>query len=105
MNLGRWWKARYISTIPPEERQMALNIKNPVAERLAKELARETGESLTEAVVVALRGRLAAIQRRQAPQGLMAEIEALQEFVRSQPDRDSRSAEDILGYDDFGLPR
>ncbi len=84
---------------------MALNIKNPVAERLANELARATGESLTEAVIVALRGRLAAIQRRQTPHGLMAEIEELQAFVRSQPDRDGRSADEILDYDEFGLPR
>lgn len=84
---------------------MALNIKNPIAERLANELAKTTGESLTEALVVALRGRLAAIQRRQVSQGLKAEIEELQEFVRAQPDRDGRSADEILGYDEFGLSR
>lgn len=84
---------------------MALNIKNPVAERLANELAKATGESLTEAVIVALRDRLAALERRREPQGLMAEIEALQAFVRAQPDRDSRSEDEILGYDEAGLPR
>jgi antitoxin VapB len=37
---------------------MAMNIKNPEAERLARELAKRTGESLTVAVTVALRERL-----------------------------------------------
>ncbi|MDQ4043975.1 MAG: type II toxin-antitoxin system VapB family antitoxin, partial [Chloroflexota bacterium] len=37
---------------------MALSIKNPEAERLARELARTTGESLTQAVTAALRERL-----------------------------------------------
>lgn len=84
---------------------MALNIKNPTAERLAHELASATGETLTEAVTVALRHRLAAVQRRQAPSGLLAEIAELQAFVRAQPDRNTRTADEILGYDAFGLPR
>jgi antitoxin VapB len=37
---------------------MAMNIKNPETERLARELAKRTGESLTVAVTVALRERL-----------------------------------------------
>ena len=39
---------------------MALNIRNPEAERLAAELARQTGETKTEAVAQALRERLDA---------------------------------------------
>lgn len=35
---------------------------------------------------------------------LIAEIEDLQVFVAGLPDRDGRSAEDILGYDVRGLP-
>ena len=38
---------------------MALSIKDPEADRLARELATRTGETLTQAVVVALRERLA----------------------------------------------
>ena len=84
---------------------MALNIKNPVAERLAQELARETGESLTEAVTIALRERLDARRRRQRPpEALLQEVSELQAFLREQPDRDARPADAILGYDAFGLP-
>ena len=43
---------------------MALCIKDPEADRLARELARQTGESLTQAVVVALRERLQRERRR-----------------------------------------
>lgn len=75
---------------------MALNIKNPVAERLAQELARETGESPTEAVTVALRERLEARRRRQQPVPLLQEVAALQAFLRGQPDRDARPADAIL---------
>ena len=38
---------------------MALSIKDQEADRLARELAARTGETLTEAIVVALRERLA----------------------------------------------
>lgn len=86
------------------EETMALNIKNPVAERLANELARETGETLTEAVIVALRERLEGRKRRHRPRQLLAEIAELQAVLRAEPDRDLRPADEILGYDAFGLP-
>ena len=35
---------------------------------------------------------------------LLADISDIQAFVASLPDRDTRSADEILGYDDFGLP-
>jgi antitoxin VapB len=83
---------------------VALNIKNPEAHRLAQELADRTGESLTEAVSGALRDRLAAVSRRADGDLLAAEIAEIQRFVASLPDRDLRTDEAILGYDDFGLP-
>ncbi|HEX9867242.1 MAG TPA: type II toxin-antitoxin system VapB family antitoxin, partial [Candidatus Tectomicrobia bacterium] len=42
---------------------MTLNIKNPETHRLATELARLTGETLTQAVTEAVRERLAIGQR------------------------------------------
>ena len=83
---------------------MALNIKNPEAHRLAREVADATGESLTEAVTVALRERLASLQRREQPAGLEAAVAEIQDFVAALPDRDCRSADEILGYDEHGLP-
>lgn len=83
---------------------MALNIKNPTAEHLARQLAEATGESLTDAVITALRTRLAAVQQRQVRPELLAEVAELQAFLRAQPDRDPRTADEILGYNEFGLP-
>ena len=84
---------------------MALNIKNRTAEQLAHELASATGESLTEAITVALRQRLDGLRRARERRSVMAEVATLQEFLASQPDRDTRPADEILGYDEFGLPR
>ena len=84
---------------------MALNIKNPETERLAHLLADATGESLTEAVTVALRDRLAAVRRIADREQMIASVERLQETVRALPVLDSRTPEEILGYDEYGLPR
>lgn len=83
---------------------MALNIKNATAERLARELAEATGESLTDAVIGALQSRLGAVRRVREREPIAADVAEIQSFVRSQPERDSRTAEQILGYDEFGLP-
>lgn len=84
---------------------MALNIKNPEAHRLAQELADATGASLTEAVTEAIRLRLAEVRPALGGDLLDAGVAEIQAFVASLPDRDHRSAEEILGYDAFGLPR
>jgi antitoxin VapB len=83
---------------------MALNIKNPQADELAHRLAAATGESLTEAVIAALRDRLAAVQRPRERAVLLADVGKIQAFVASLPNRDTRTADEILGYDEFGLP-
>jgi ribonuclease VapC len=41
---------------------MALSLKDPEADRLAREVAARTGETLTAAVIVALRERLARLK-------------------------------------------
>lgn len=83
---------------------MALIIKNSDTDRLAHELAEETGETITEAVTVALRERLSTIRNRNRGR-MEADIATIQDFIESLPDRDGRSAEDVLGYDEYGLPR
>ena len=83
---------------------MALNIKDDTADRLARELAAATGESITTAVTTAVRERLERVQgsvpREQRVQAL-AEIAARSSARRI---RDARSAEEILGYGPDGLP-
>lgn len=82
---------------------MALSIKDPETDRLARALAEATGESLTEAIRRALEERLARETRR-SRRGLVAEIRRIQEYVARLPVIDPRSAEEILGYDEHGLP-
>lgn len=84
---------------------MALNIKNPETERLAHLLADATGESLTEAVTAALRERLAAVRRAADREQMIASVARLQEMVQALPVLDARSPDEILGYDEYGLPR
>jgi antitoxin VapB len=84
---------------------MALNIKNEEAHRLVQALADETGETLTEAVTVAVRERLESLQRKHRRKEVVQSVRDLQEFVRGLPDLDRRSPEEILGYDESGLPQ
>jgi antitoxin VapB len=83
---------------------MALNIRNPEAEQLAAALAKETGESKTSAVTKALKDRLARVQRRKARRRLADELGEIGQHCASLPLLDSRSNEEILGYDQDGLP-
>ena len=84
---------------------MALNIRNSEAEQLAAELARQTGETKTEAVIKALRDRLIRVRRERHKRRLADELEEIAEHCAGLPVLDSRKAEEILGYDEVGLPR
>lgn len=83
---------------------MALSLKHPEADRLARELAHETGEGLTEAVIVALRERLERT-RRSRRLGLAAELLRIGAECAALPELDARSADEILGYGADGMPR
>ena len=84
---------------------MALNIRNAEAEKLATELAKQTGESKTEALTKALRDRLMRVRRERSRRRLADELEEIAEHCASLPVLDDRTAEEILGYDEAGLPR
>ncbi len=84
---------------------MALNIRNTEAEQLAAELAKQTGESKTEAVIKALRDRLARVRRERTTWRLADDLEAIARHCARLPLLDARSPDEIVGYDDFGLPR
>lgn len=83
---------------------MALNIKNPEAERLARELAEATGENITRAVTQALRERLIRKTGRVPDVTLREDIRRIQERVASLPVLDDRTPDEIVGYDEHGLP-
>jgi len=82
---------------------MSLNIKNPETHALAAEIARKTGESMTEAVTVALRERLARLER---PDALAEDLLAIGKDCAARLKEPWRSIEHgALLYDDLGLPR
>jgi antitoxin VapB len=84
---------------------MALSIKNEDTERLARQVARETGESLTEAIQKALQERWERLKTRQRSHILAGQIEDLLRRVDALPTLDSRPDDEILGYDEHGAPR
>ena len=84
---------------------MALNIRNAEAERLAATLARLTGETKTEAVTQALKDRIARVRSERSGRRLADTLDAIAVRCASLPLRDRRPAEEIVGYDEAGLPR
>ncbi|MGF1597024.1 MAG: type II toxin-antitoxin system VapB family antitoxin [Acidimicrobiales bacterium] len=79
---------------------MALSIKSELADQLARELAALTGESITDAVVASLEARLEVERRRRRTR----EIDDIVERFRRLPVLDERHSDDIIGYDEHGLP-
>ncbi len=83
---------------------MALSIKNPEADRLARELAEMTGEGLTEAVIKALEERLRRERGRVYPVPLREQLAVIRERCSRLPTLDDRDPDAIIGYDDDGVP-
>ncbi len=83
---------------------MALNIKSDEAHELARKLAEARGTSMTDAVTEALRRTLGAETPTRRTELLVREVAEIQRFVADLPDRDARTADEILGYDERGLP-
>ncbi|MCB1017394.1 MAG: type II toxin-antitoxin system VapB family antitoxin [Acidimicrobiales bacterium] len=82
---------------------MALNIKDADTDRLAREVAALTGESITDAVRVALEQRL-GILRRRASVTSATDLAQIIARGRQRQRLDHRTDDEILGYDRDGLP-
>ena len=72
--------------------------------RVANRLARLTGESLTKAVKRAIEDRLAQVERSRAGGRIADELDHIALHCASLPRRDRRSADQVIGYDERGLP-
>lgn len=83
---------------------MALNIRNAEAERLAGEVSRLTGESKTEAVTRSLHDRLERLRRERSSRRLADELDEIARHCAQLPVLDARTEDEILGYDEHGLP-
>lgn len=83
---------------------MSLNIKDPIAHTLAQSLARETGETMTQAVTEALRERLDRVRRQRKPDATVAELLAIGHRC-AQTLKGAPVDHGAMLYDERGLPR
>ena len=83
---------------------MALDIDDPETEALARELAERTGETIAAATKRALQERLARLDSEAAKAALLEDLAAIRRKWAAMPLLDGRSADEILGYDENGLP-
>ena len=84
---------------------MPINIKDPAAEKFVRELAAAAGESVTTAIRRAAEERLQRVRRQQSGRSLAAEILKIGKRCAALPDLEARTADELLGYDQHGLPR
>ena len=84
---------------------MAMNIKDPKVHDLARRLAERRGTSLTAAVRGALEEALARTGPQPRHEARRQRLDAIARHCADLPVLDARSADEILGYDDHGLPR
>lgn len=81
---------------------MGISLKNDKAEKLARQVAAEAGESLTDAIIHALEERLERLKGRRSVPDLTEALMTISRRCGSLPDLDDRSADEILGYDEKG---
>ncbi len=83
------------------KKRQTLYIKNPAAHRLAQQVSKRMGVTLTEAVIRALEDQMKS-QKKPLDQ---KKIDAICAKLAALPVLDSRTPDEILGYDSFGVPR
>ena len=81
---------------------MPLSIRSETVENWARELARRTGRTITDAIGDALAEQLDAMETRASR--LREELLAIARDCAAAPDLDARSADEILGYGPDGAP-
>lgn len=83
---------------------MAISIKDPAADRAAREVAALAGETMTEAIRRALEERLERLRAKAGASVRAVEVAELIDRGRRRPMLDPRSPEEILGYGPDGTP-
>jgi len=83
---------------------MPLSIKNELTERLARQVAKETGESITVAIHRSLQERLERLPGRRRQRIMAEQVSDILRRVDALPTLDTRTEDEILGYDKDGIP-
>src|SRR5712692_5735910 len=81
-----------------------ISIKNAETEQLARELAKETGETITEVIKRSLQDRLQRVRGRRHARGLPEQVEDILQRMDALPTLDERAEDEILGYDQDSIP-
>ncbi|WP_028133276.1 type II toxin-antitoxin system VapB family antitoxin [Bradyrhizobium japonicum] len=84
---------------------MALSIKDPETEQLARSLAQLTGETITTATKRAIEERLRRLAGQDNKDALLEDMAEIRRRWSEMRVVDDRLPEEILGYDEHGLPR
>lgn len=83
------------------KRARTLYVKNPAAHRLALQVSKQMGVTITQAVIQALENQI-----RPAPKPIdWKKVDAICAEIAALPVLDPRSPDEIIGYDEFGIPR
>ena len=84
---------------------MGMSIRNSEVEKLARSLSRMTGENMTETILESLKERHQRLRVANVSQRLLDDLSAIAKRTAALPKLDDRSAEEIIGYDERGLPQ
>jgi len=84
---------------------MGISIKSIEVERLARQIASKTGESLTGAIKTSLEERLERLKKQHSSDLLLDQLREILRRVDALPVLDPRTPDEIVGYDEGGLPR
>ena len=83
---------------------MPISIKNIETEILARKLADLTGETLTETIRGAVAEKYDRLRTARSGRSLTDELNEIALRCASRPVVSRLSADEILGYDEFGVP-
>jgi antitoxin VapB len=84
---------------------MPISIKREDTVRLARALKQQTGKPMARVIHEALEDRLQRLnQGGPDPERRLAEMRAISRRIAKLPNRDTRPADEIIGYDENGLP-
>ncbi len=83
---------------------MPISIENEEIEELARKLAAFTGESITEAVKVSLADRYERLSGERSERSLVERLNEIAMRCASRPIISDLTDDEILGYDEFGVP-
>ena len=81
-----------------------MTIASPEVEKLASEVAKETGETPAQAVIRALEERLARLRRGRDAAKTLQVIMEISRRCGALTDLERRSPDEILGYNEMGVP-